>query len=555
MTYFPHFTFAIGDIHGERELLENAFEAIEAWAKGRAFRIITLGDYIDRGPDSAGVIALLRQREAQGRLVCLKGNHETMMLKACDTGRTGHWIRNGGERTLMSYDGEVLRDDLDWLRRLPFVFADRHRIFVHGGLEPGIALCDQQEESCLWIRDAFLKAPAEALPAHVVHGHTEKWAGKPDPAEPEQLPHRTNLDTGAYYTGRLTIGVFETFRPGGPVDVIHISRPQRPKSRINSVQDAIAQSIRFNHLHRIGEKEKILFGYRDGGRSTGFDGAGNALTPYREVMIVEDPAIDPPLQQVITQARDLVRGLSEYKAIDTLADFVADTLKINDDAENEKILADVDGSGELRGQKITLGQMITAGTGVCRHRSLLFKVLADDLGIATALVRGNYDSPQGSGGHAWNEVVTSSGERLVVDVMHRMSSDVRDGYFASYGTVTGDTIYPEAGTPVQTDSQGVPPVDNHTRLLAKQRWIAATSPMGGKSGYAFADELSLPERQALEAALTHSDIHYDEYATTLGSNSTGRRPVIRVRGLGRLLLERTGVRLQGLEQTPADAQQ
>jgi len=79
----------------------------------------------------------------------------------------------------------------------------------------------------MWIRTPFLEAPADAFPAHVVHGHTPYWEGKPEPDEPELLPHRTNLDTYAYETGRLAIGVFETDRPGGPIEVLRVSRPPR----------------------------------------------------------------------------------------------------------------------------------------------------------------------------------------------------------------------------------------------------------------------------------------------------------------------------------------
>jgi serine/threonine protein phosphatase 1 len=219
-----HFTFAIGDIHGESKLLARAFTAIEARAGSVPYRVITLGDYVDRGPDSAGVIRLLRQREAAGGMVCLKGNHEAMMMKACETGEMAHWFRNGGETTLQSYYGNIRQDDLAWMRQLPFAFEDKYRIYVHAGLQPSAALQDQEEETCIWIRDAFLNAPAEALPAHVVHGHTPNWAGKLKIEEPECLPHRTNLDTGACYSGRLTIGVFDTHRPGGPIDILQICK-------------------------------------------------------------------------------------------------------------------------------------------------------------------------------------------------------------------------------------------------------------------------------------------------------------------------------------------
>jgi serine/threonine protein phosphatase 1 len=67
----------------------------------------------------------------------------------------------------------------------------------------------QTEETCLWVRERFLRAPAHQFEQHIVHGHTPHWAGKPDPGEPELLSHRTNLDLAAYATGRLGVGVFD----------------------------------------------------------------------------------------------------------------------------------------------------------------------------------------------------------------------------------------------------------------------------------------------------------------------------------------------------------
>ena len=130
------------------------------------------------------------------------------------------WLGNGGDAALRSYDGEVPADHLAWMRGLPLRHADGHRIYVHAGLRPGLPLEAQDEETCLWIREPFLRAGPGALPAHVVHGHTPFWDGKPDPGRPELLPHRTNLDTGAYFTGILTVAVFEAAEPGGPVRLL-----------------------------------------------------------------------------------------------------------------------------------------------------------------------------------------------------------------------------------------------------------------------------------------------------------------------------------------------
>jgi serine/threonine protein phosphatase 1 len=225
-------TYAVGDVHGRLDLLERAFDRIALHAGARPHRVVMLGDYVDRGPDSAGVIAFLIRRQAQADVVCLKGNHEDMMLRAIagEDGSLRAWLLNGGRETLRAYgarpDGDFRRDipaaHVGWLTGLPLAATDPHRIYVHAGLAPDIPLSLQDEATLLWIRRPFLEAPAGAFEAHVVHGHTPLWEGKPDPAEPELLSQRTNLDTGAYFTGVLSVGVFDEAAPGGPVEVLPI---------------------------------------------------------------------------------------------------------------------------------------------------------------------------------------------------------------------------------------------------------------------------------------------------------------------------------------------
>jgi serine/threonine protein phosphatase 1 len=238
----PQVTYAVGDIHGRLDLLETALGLIEGHAAGRPSRIIFLGDYVDRGPDSRAVVERLMGLERAGRALCLKGNHEDLMVAALtDPTRAAlsRWRACGGGATLRAYgaddDRDVLslapRDHLRWLAGLALTTADDHRIFVHAGLAPGVAFRDQSEETCLWIREAFLRAGPREFEAHVVHGHTPLWAGKPDPATPELLAHRTNLDTGAFATGRLSIGVFDPALPGGPVEVLTAVGPPAHYSR------------------------------------------------------------------------------------------------------------------------------------------------------------------------------------------------------------------------------------------------------------------------------------------------------------------------------------
>lgn len=235
-------TYAIGDVHGRFDLLERAIAIMDAHAAGRPRRMIFLGDYVDRGPESRAVVERLMALEAEEDAICLKGNHEALMVRAATEGgasRINHWLVNGGVETLASYGvpstadlrTALPRDHIAWMAALPLTTADDHRIFVHAGLAPGAPFREQTEEVCLWIREAFLRARASAFEAHVVHGHTPYWSGKPDPALPELLAHRTNLDTGAFATGVLTIGVFDPGAAGGPVEVLTAAGAMRLRSK------------------------------------------------------------------------------------------------------------------------------------------------------------------------------------------------------------------------------------------------------------------------------------------------------------------------------------
>ena len=226
-------TYAVGDIHGRADLLQAAIDQIGAHAKGKDHRLVFLGDYVDRGPDSRTVINMLINLQRFRPMICLKGNHEDLMLGALadmEGPTMAHWLRAGGEATLTSYGIDLERPTwpkvpahhIRWLAGLPLTTADEHRIYVHAGLEPGVSFPMQDEQTFMWIRERFLRAPQAELPTHIVHGHTPFWAGKTIPSEPELLPHRSNLDTQAYASGVLTVGVFDSRSPGGPVELIPV---------------------------------------------------------------------------------------------------------------------------------------------------------------------------------------------------------------------------------------------------------------------------------------------------------------------------------------------
>jgi serine/threonine protein phosphatase 1 len=215
--------YAIGDVHGRLDLLLRLEEMIEAdAARSRAGRrvVVYLGDYVDRGPDTQGVVERLAKGSLAGfERILLKGNHEDMMLRFLAGEPVSRvWFMNGGMQTLRSYGVTGLIEDLPAIARAALARAvpDHHRaflgglalnhvegdyLFVHAGIRPGLALTRQAEADLLWIREEFLDSSADHGKV-VVHGHTIT-------PKPERLPNRIGVDTGAFMTGRLTALVLE----------------------------------------------------------------------------------------------------------------------------------------------------------------------------------------------------------------------------------------------------------------------------------------------------------------------------------------------------------
>jgi serine/threonine protein phosphatase 1 len=203
-------TYAIGDIHGCLRQLEALVAQCVAEAAGARIRFVFLGDYIDRGPDSLGVIAFLMalQAHAAADVVCLSGNHEELALAALSGGdNLSQWLRNGGDKTLRSYGvaapGDMPPDHMAWLRSLSLSYDDGLRFFVHAGVDPSRPLDRQSDDDMRWIREPFL-SDLRDYGRLVVHGHTPRKDGAPD-----QKPNRLNLDTAAVLGGPLTAAIFD----------------------------------------------------------------------------------------------------------------------------------------------------------------------------------------------------------------------------------------------------------------------------------------------------------------------------------------------------------
>lgn len=208
-------TYAIGDIHGCLTKLIELIGLCHSDASNRPAKFIFLGDYIDRGPDSQGVVKFLMslQKDRPYDVTCLMGNHEDMLLAAIDAPDwEENWLRNGGIQTLQSYVVETVagipQHHIDWIRNLPKFHDDGQRFFVHAGVHPGRPLDRQDEHDFLWIREPFLSSTKD-FGRLIVHGHTPLKSGRPD-----IRPNRLNLDTAAVYGGPLTSAVFDSASPG-----------------------------------------------------------------------------------------------------------------------------------------------------------------------------------------------------------------------------------------------------------------------------------------------------------------------------------------------------
>ncbi|ODS01380.1 hypothetical protein AUC68_00520 [Methyloceanibacter methanicus] len=213
--------YAIGDIHGRTDLL-SALLALIAQDAARSDHskktLVFLGDYVDRGPDSRGVIDMLSRGPLDGsKRIVLKGNHEQFLLDFLnDPGCLDSWCRNGGEPTLASYGVDIDRLErigarrgwreafmaalppthLRFLESLELTCVVGDYVFVHAGLRPGVPLAAQVADDLLWIRHEFLEAQ-EPFGKIVVHGHTPG-------DKPVVRTNRIGIDTGAVFTGCLT---------------------------------------------------------------------------------------------------------------------------------------------------------------------------------------------------------------------------------------------------------------------------------------------------------------------------------------------------------------
>lgn len=210
-------TYAIGDVHGCVNALKNLLSIIERTTPDGG-TVVFLGDYVDRGPDSKGVVDLVMGGPKKNGWVwvALKGNHEDMMVGAIDGEYDrSWWFSNGGGATMLSYDGKPTPAHIEWLRGLALKHEDEHRIYVHADIDETVPLDEQTEKTMLWSR----KPPhysGQYWGKHLVHGHT------PSVSNPTTVGNRTNVDSAAVFGGTLSCVVFDDDIPGAPIDIISV---------------------------------------------------------------------------------------------------------------------------------------------------------------------------------------------------------------------------------------------------------------------------------------------------------------------------------------------
>ena len=208
--------YAVGDIHGYADLLDDLMAQIErdaAQYRDRPIEVVFVGDYVDRGPDSRGVIASLRRWQPGFSLTFLKGNHEHLLVQTIAQPGLEVGADMGQAETFESYLGyeDDLAHDLHWMNALPLTklieTGGQKFLFVHAGIVPHRALDDQPDHALIWIRGEFLDHDGD-YGFTVVHGHTPNGTGWP-----EVKPNRINVDSGVFFAGRLSAVVLGDGEP------------------------------------------------------------------------------------------------------------------------------------------------------------------------------------------------------------------------------------------------------------------------------------------------------------------------------------------------------
>lgn len=198
--------YVIGDIHGCYDELVSLLVKIYQHANEQPYKIIFVGDYVDRGPDSKSVVTEVMNMQKRGH-VALMGNHEDMIL-------AGEFMY--AAQTIVSFGGfrghYIPENVLEWMRSLPKYYEDDTIIVAHAGAKPGVPMNEQSDAMLLWYR--YEQRGPALMGKHFYHGHTP-FRGFIDTRD-----DRTNVDTGCVYDGQLTAAIVgDDGKPEGFIQV------------------------------------------------------------------------------------------------------------------------------------------------------------------------------------------------------------------------------------------------------------------------------------------------------------------------------------------------
>lgn len=226
-------------------------------------------------------------------------------------------------------------------------------------------------------------------------------------------------------------------------DTLKTPEVKPPKVRNLREVNPIEQSKSFNSTHRIDADTRVADGYKDGGRRLRFDDNGNPINrPSREIILV-DRQQDKKLQDIIAEVKKKTAKMNEKQKAAFLQKYICE---ISGGTHPDAKIGDIWDNNHI-GKEILLGDIITTkpAVAVCRHRSLLYKILGDEVGLRVELQRGNFHDDWGGGGHAWNTVRFEDGTSAIFDAMHNKSSNTTPGhvddYAKKYFTVDDQQLY------------------------------------------------------------------------------------------------------------------
>ena len=222
-------TIVIGDIHGCHKELTRMISDLKQkkMYDPKKDKLVFLGDYIDRGPDSKGVIKFIKNMQKTNKnVIALKGNHEDMLIDYLERCTDESWLFNGYQSTVLSYGSvDTLINDMRWMQSLPVYHEDDHFIFVHAGINPLKKMYEQSESTMLWARDEFILDDRKCKKT-VIFGHTPT-----ELIDGSTRPYITKsgnvcIDTGCVFSGVLTAAIIDS---GELIGYYQISRNKNNK--------------------------------------------------------------------------------------------------------------------------------------------------------------------------------------------------------------------------------------------------------------------------------------------------------------------------------------